>query len=330
MPIRLTLLVCIQLASFCSAQELIMNDGRVLAGEVIKVAANRIHFRDASKRLLRLETRSVKYFRAKTGERTSYPAELVKQATAAPQQAILAQLEAGQEPGVIALRTLSKDCSQELLAALKKLIVSKSEVTRLSAGKALAMAGTKETTSLALKLVLEDSKAKVRREVALSLMTETAVAALRLAKMSSELNKGLVAKDKQVRLALSWIGVKLGMKTAIPVLEPFCRDADHHIREEVAVLLAEQGSKAGLKELIKMAGRKESPALKANRDASPSLIAKLKAADLRERIYVCELLGQLKDKKAKGVLKRLSKAKEKELAATANAALAKISAAQDG
>jgi len=322
---RILMVLALSLVPPIAAQEIEMNDGTRVKGTVSKVARNRVQFRTAAGRVVLYRIQEVRRFHAADGTTKTFAGQLLDSPTPGPaQMAALNRLGGGKKLSFPELRALSEDCSSSLLEKLIPLASAKKANTRSQAAMALATAGTPETVRVALTVALEDKSAKVRRAAAQALMTATSVAAMESAKLKGEVEKGLTARDRKTRFALAWIAVHLESEKAIEVLESYTADSDHHVRETVAVLLAEHGSLAGLRVLLGMLGQKSSPALRANRNAPESVKDAIRRADRNVKIHICDLLGNLRSKEAIGALKKLSRHEDRALAEAAAKAIGKI------
>ena len=287
-------------------QGLVLRSGEIHSGTIAEVKENRIKFRTDSGRVLRFENRQVRYARDKDHKKTRFAAQYVKRTTTTEQNMLMAKLKSGGSLMLHEIQILTKDCNEQLVKELSALAASENKQTRLIALSSLGNAGLKGSCITTLNAAIHDTDADVRRAAVQSLMNETSVAALQAADQLKNVELGLTTKDKKSRLGFAWIGIRLGSKKAIAVLKPYIKARDHHIREEVSVLLAEYGSDSGMTALLLMLRPRESPAIKANRKASPSLIKTLKKAELREKIEVCRLLGNLGVKRSLSTLRARS------------------------
>jgi HEAT repeat protein len=120
----------------------------------------------------------------------------------------------------------------------------------------------------------------------------------------------------------------MGNKDGAEILKKALDDKDHHVRETAAEALAELGDDSGANVLIKMLKYTERnhPFLLANKDVQrdKSAWADLVKITVDEKVRVCGLLGSLKCKEARSVLKTLSQSKTSEIAEAASNALKEI------
>lgn len=310
----------------CSAlgQTVELTTGERHTGKIGSISNNRMKFRDTSGRVMQFELRRIRFSIDDQHKITRYAAQYVSGPMSAQQRSMLSKLKLGQPLPPYEYQLLTKDCTEELIKELKGLSGSEKKEQRIGAICSLGSAGLKESCVRALDAALEDEDPEVRRAAIQSMMNETSAAALKAGNQGARVESGLTTKDKKARLGFAWIGVRLGSKKALAALVPYVKDKDHHIREEVAMLLAEHGNAAGLSTLHLMLRRKESPALKANRDAPESVLKTIMAADHREKLAVCHLLGKLASKKSTSTLKKAAKSKDKDIATAAQAALSNL------
>jgi hypothetical protein len=319
-----TLLALALLAGAAFAGEIRMHDGRVLDGEVVRADAHHLVVRLADGRTVRLPKRDVRDTVSDDGVEAWYGVLLPDTPIMAAQKALLERLRAQRTLPPPDLEKLTAEAGRPLHDRLVALARDEDASIRAAAASALARVGAQHSAYEALRVALGDESADVRRATAVALATERAVAALKYVQRPDALGDALRSEDRVLRFHLGWLAGRLGDRRAIPALRPFVKDRDHHRRESAAVILAELGDDAGVRVLIGMLRRRESPAVKANADAPRSVRETLIAADRRERIRVCGLLGKLGARSAKPVLRKLASGDDEELARAAQEALERL------
>ncbi|HEX6810815.1 MAG TPA: HEAT repeat domain-containing protein [Planctomycetota bacterium] len=308
------------------AQQVLMASGEAIPGKVVSVAGHRAKVEMTGGGLKMIDVRHLDHERLADGTTKRHAARLADGGPTPAAEKQLARMQKGEVLALPELLQLTENCTSALVAELQKLVAGKNAAVRGAAGRALALAATKESMRTALDAALADNTGALWREIANALTGGACLGALEELSACADIEKGMASKDKAVRGVCAWIATKLGSQTAIPVLATFVADSDHHVRESAAVCLAEAGNDAGAKVLLAICKRERSPAMEANRDADPATRELVARATLRERIHACELLGKLRHAAAAPTLTALSKHADAGIASAAKKALEALAA----
>ncbi|MCB9832318.1 MAG: hypothetical protein H6807_07565 [Planctomycetes bacterium] len=304
------------------AQEVLLDDGKAIAGVVTAVQNNRVIVETRDGRVEEFEARRLRQFVDAEGRRHRYPARLVPGEITLERRLLLQAIERGDTLSAADRLRLTLDCSPRLLRSLVDLLRSPNAAAREAAAVALAATGTPEGVEAALRAAITAGDGLLRREVSRILLQPSCRAALDEANCRELLDQGLTAEDESSRFALALVAVDLGSASAHPVLAGFLSSSDHRRREAAALALAERGDPAGESVLVSMLdGAEPAPT---NRRCPTDRDDLIGLGDRRVRLRACCLCGELRLGSARAALTALTAAADEELARVARAALRAI------